>query len=109
VGVLFRYGGGISIHTSMGNVFNNHSLHKNGGRCNKGQKMNERLKELATQAGMIAGEHDNNNFKKTLSKTELKFAELVIKETMQVVAKNVAWNGYLNAAEAVIEHFKDEE
>jgi hypothetical protein len=34
---------------------------------------------------------------------------LVIKETMQVVAKNIAWNGYLNAAEAVIEHFKDEE
>ena len=52
MGVLFANGGIISIHTGMGNIFNNHSLYKNGRRCNKGQKMNERLKELANDAGI---------------------------------------------------------
>jgi methanogenic corrinoid protein MtbC1 len=64
--------------------------------------MNERLKELARQSGFDLAKLGQSY------KVE-KFAELVIKETMQVVAKNIAWNGYLNAAEAVIEHFKDEE
>lgn len=38
-----------------------------------------------------------------------KFAELIIKETMRVVANNTAWNGYINAADAVIKHFGDQE
>ena len=36
------------------------------------------------------------------------FAELIVKQTMLVVAKNLAPNDYLNVAEAVIEHFGDE-
>jgi crotonobetainyl-CoA:carnitine CoA-transferase CaiB-like acyl-CoA transferase len=73
--------------------------------------MNKRIQELAEQAGAFAdslvGKHgERAEFDAAF---EQKFAELVIKETMQVVAKNTAWNGYLNAAEAVIEHFKDEE
>jgi hypothetical protein len=83
--------------------------------------MNERLKELEKQSIItietreISGAWDNDRppFRYvTTTETKFspeKFAELVIKETMQVVAKNVAWNSYLNAAEAVIEHFKDEE
>ena len=34
-----------------------------------------------------------------------KFAELIVKQTMLVVAKNLAPNDYLTVAEAVIEHF----
>ena len=38
-----------------------------------------------------------------------KFAELIIKETMQVVANNLPQNTYLDVADAVIEHFGVEE
>ena len=34
-----------------------------------------------------------------------KFAELIVKETMQVVANNLPPNTYLDVADAVIEHF----
>ena len=34
-----------------------------------------------------------------------KFAELIVKETMQVVANNLPQNTYLDVADAVIEHF----
>ena len=63
--------------------------------------MNEQILELAKQAGLKFPSET------AMSPVELKFAELIIKETMQVVANTVAWNGYLNAAEAVIEHFKE--
>ena len=36
-----------------------------------------------------------------------KFAELIVKETMQVVANNLPQNTYLDVADAVIEHFKE--
>ena len=36
-----------------------------------------------------------------------KFAELIVKETMQVVANNLPSNTYLDVADAVIEHFKE--
>jgi crotonobetainyl-CoA:carnitine CoA-transferase CaiB-like acyl-CoA transferase len=73
--------------------------------------MNKRLNELIEQAGAYAESLVGNHSERAEfdAAFEQKFAELVIKETMQVVAKNIAWNGYLNAAEAVIEHFKDEE
>lgn len=79
MGVLFANGGIISIHTGMGNIFNNHSLHKNGRRCNKGQKMNERLKELAEQ--IWAEEYwANPNTDKLLPAQLNKFAELIVRE-----------------------------
>ena len=82
--------------------------------------MNERIKELSKQAGDYVNEVYTAPVRsKTPGKIwedghvgwheqfKEKFAELIIKETMQVVANTVAWNGYLNAAEAVIEHFKE--
>ena len=70
--------------------------------------MNERIRDLAFKAA------ENSNWKPALGNEHVaeymeKFAELLIKQTMQVVAKNVAWNGYLNAAEAVIDHFEGKE
>jgi len=69
--------------------------------------MNERIKELAEQADVWVDEdmlfHDILN-----PKTE-KFAELIIKETMQVVANQLPSNQYLDVAHAVIEHFGVEE
>ena len=38
-----------------------------------------------------------------------KFAELIVKETMQVVANQLPGNQYLDVAHAVIEHFGVEE
>jgi hypothetical protein len=36
-----------------------------------------------------------------------KFAELIVKETMQVVANQLPSNQYLDVAHAVIEHYKE--
>ena len=63
--------------------------------------MNERIRQLAEQAGI---------YKLNLSdETEYwimeKFAELIVKETMQVVANQLPSNQYLDVAQAVIEHF----
>jgi hypothetical protein len=33
-----------------------------------------------------------------------KFAQLIIKETMGIVARNISWNGYLDAEKAVHAH-----
>jgi hypothetical protein len=64
--------------------------------------MNERIKLLAEQAG---AEYSDYHSVSLLDKEIEVFAELIVKETMRVVANNVAWNSYLNAAEAVIQHF----
>ena len=66
--------------------------------------MSKRIRELARDAG-IKMIHDETLALGYLDTAHKKFAELIIKETMLVVAKNVAWNGYLNAADAVIAHF----
>ena len=72
--------------------------------------MNERIKELANIWANRRAEDEKLGIVYTFSEPALeKFAELIVKETMQVVANNIAWNGYLNAAEAVIEHFGVEE
>ena len=42
--------------------------------------MNEKIKELAQQAGLIAKQHDDLDFKKKLTANEQKFAELIVKE-----------------------------
>jgi hypothetical protein len=57
--------------------------------------MSDRVDALALQALDAKGILDKH-----------KFAELIIKETMQIVAKNTSWNGYIDAASAVILHFK---
>jgi len=63
--------------------------------------MNERIKELAEQAGFAVYGWNEKEFKK--------FAELIVKETMQVVANQLPSNQYLDVAQAVIEHFGVEE
>ena len=46
--------------------------------------MNERIQELAEQAGLIAGTNDNLDFKKELTVSEKKFAELLLQECLQL-------------------------
>ena len=82
--------------------------------------MNKRIQELIVQAGDYVNEVYTGHVRsKTPGKiwedghvgwhTQFndKFAELVIRETMQVVANNLAQNTYLDVAYAVIEHFKE--
>ena len=65
--------------------------------------MNQRIKELERQCwshhvnGVLVDGHLHFD-------TE-KFAELIVQETMQVVANNLPPNTYLDVADAVIEHF----
>ena len=69
--------------------------------------MNERIRELLKQATQSV---DTENRVWVFSKVDQeKFAELIVKETMQVVANNLPQNTYLDVADAVIEHFGVEE
>jgi hypothetical protein len=63
--------------------------------------MNKRIDKLMHKAGAYFGGEgvDYSNF------DPKKFAELIVKETMQVVANNLPPNTYLDVADAVIEHF----
>ena len=65
--------------------------------------MNERIRELAEQAGMNIVDDKFS----TYGKFAEKFAELIVKETMRVVANQLPSNQYLDVADAVIEHYKD--
>jgi hypothetical protein len=79
--------------------------------------MNERIRELAEQArawAETAYKQQNEKFTShwdtpvgyTPSQFfEQKFAELIVKETMQVVANQLPSNQYLDVAHSVIEHF----
>jgi hypothetical protein len=78
--------------------------------------MNERIKELAKQTRNYA--LDEKRIYERMHNTEqcmeeyrevynAKFAELIVKETMQVVANQLPSNQYLDVAHAVIEHYKD--
>ena len=73
--------------------------------------MNERIKELAEQAGIEftydPTETPMRAFVECWEDEMAKFAELIVKETMQVVANNLPQNTYLDVADAVIEHFKE--
>ena len=81
--------------------------------------MNERIRQLADQAGLkseimlddssrdvecFVAQYDGST--PSIHYWE-KFAELIVKETMQVVANNLPQNTYLVVADAVIEHFKE--
>ena len=67
--------------------------------------MNERIRELYETALVAAGK--DKQFETTNLDVATKFAELIVKETMQVVANNLPQNTYLDVADAVIEHFKE--
>ena len=70
--------------------------------------MNEKIKELAAQAGCDWWEgRAMRDMTRCQSELE-KFAELIVKETMQVVANHLPSNQYLDVAHAVIEHYKDQ-
>ena len=81
--------------------------------------MNRRIQELARLSGMIAGEQDNNDFKKTLTQKELKFAELIMKECADIAFAGKSdnlddydrgWqNGRNTVSYLIKEHFRDEE
>lgn len=66
--------------------------------------MNARIQELAEQCTVIC--IDGRGVELNEIDVE-KFAELIVKETMQVVANNLPQNTYLDVADAVIEHFKE--
>lgn len=62
--------------------------------------MNERIKELALQAGLISSEH--NGFDPTfLTMSQKKFAELIVRECANVAADHDALDIY----EEIREHF----
>jgi hypothetical protein len=80
--------------------------------------MNERIRELAEQAHHSTADelsHLQRVHNRTYDLDESatiyneKFAELIVKETMQVVANNLPQNTYLDVADAVIKHFGVEE
>ena len=67
--------------------------------------MNERIRELVRQATTYIEPTADSGEGWIFDKE--KFAELIVKETMQVVANQLPSNQYLDVAHAVIEHYKD--
>ena len=65
--------------------------------------MNKRIRQLAEQATTYIDPSANDGICWNFDKE--KFAQLIVKETMQVVANNLPPNTYLDVADAVIEHF----
>ena len=65
--------------------------------------MNKRIRQLAEQATTYIDPSANDGICWNFDKE--KFAELIVRETMQVVANNLPPNTYLDVADAVIEHF----
>ena len=70
--------------------------------------MNERMLDLAKQAYEDVIKN-TPSFLVTKELYEQKFAELIVKETMQVVANQLPSNQYLDVADAVLKHFGVEE
>jgi hypothetical protein len=73
--------------------------------------MNERIRSLLERAEYQAQKHPGPDWEVYVqpSREQIleKFAELIVKETMQVVANQLPSNQYLDVANAVIEHYKD--
>ena len=65
--------------------------------------MNERIKELAEQAGMIIGDASNFDMTKFMPK-EVKFAELIVRECVRKVRNRGGMCGAL-ASNWIEEHF----
>jgi hypothetical protein len=71
--------------------------------------MNELIRKLAKKSGFSLDSNGIYTAKlEHLPITENieKFAELIVKETMQVVANQLPSNVYLDVADAVIKHFE---
>ena len=66
--------------------------------------MNERIRELKEQAMEWVPNMADPDTKIRLLNAE-KFAQLIVQETMQVVANKLPSNQYLDVADAVIKHF----
>ena len=64
--------------------------------------MNERIKELYLHAFP-----PSLNDSTVCQMSAEKFAEMIVKDAMQVVANQLPSNQYLDVAHAVIEHYKD--
>ena len=71
--------------------------------------MNERIEELVKQAGhrYVPSSNCGPLRVEYLTPEMKKFAELIVKETMQVVASNLPQNTYQDVANAVLKHFKE--
>ena len=70
--------------------------------------MNERIQELYEQSLIReTGKDHAGNPMAIIKQNPEKFAELIVKETMQVVANQLPSNVYLDVADAVIKHYKD--
>ena len=68
--------------------------------------MNQRIEHCLYQAGLTAQgcwDELDDYARQGIEK----FAELIVKETMQVVANQLPSNQYLDVAHAVIEHYKE--
>jgi hypothetical protein len=69
--------------------------------------MNERIRELMEEAIRFRLDVDSKEYEAQVSPEDLEvFAELIVKETMQVVANQLPSNVYLDVADAVIKHFE---
>jgi len=64
--------------------------------------MNERIKELMIEAGMIIGDTSEFDMAKFMPK-ELKFAQLIVRECM-CISDSIGEHGYI-AAEEMGKHF----
>ena len=78
--------------------------------------MNAIIKQLAEQAGMniktnvigtalVFGTFEGNKTSHITTEELEKFAELAIKETMRVVARQLGSNQYSDVEDAIVEHF----
>ena len=70
--------------------------------------MNERIKELAEQAGMIIGDASNFDMAKFMPK-EVKFAELIVAECAYIAARAQDENMGWDISGIIKEHFGVEE
>ena len=76
--------------------------------------MTSKIKELAQQAGLIAGEHDDLDFKKNLTDKEKKFAELIVQECCDKIEREykyaqgekTQWAMAQDVQDLLKEHFK---
>jgi len=70
--------------------------------------MNERIDQLWGQAlDQAVPETYSQLSHSQVLKVKQVFAELIVKDTMQVVANQLPSNVYLDVANAVIEHYKE--
>ena len=66
--------------------------------------MNERIKQLAVEAGMIVGEPNGFDMTRLMPK-EVKFAELIVKECMKLNSKELSITAIERLLPVYAEHF----